>query len=48
VLRAAAATADASIAASLVVSKCDAGWFNPLLEIASLRHERADERLFIS
>lgn len=24
------------------------GWFNPLLEIASLRHARAHERLFIS
>lgn len=24
------------------------GWFNPLLEIASLRHARAPERLFIS
>ncbi len=24
------------------------GWFNPLLEIASLRHARADQRLFIS
>ena len=48
VLRAAAATADASIAASLAVSKTSAGWFNPLLEIASLRHARADERLFIS
>lgn len=26
----------------------EAGWFNPLLEIASMRHERAWERLFIS
>jgi urease accessory protein len=25
-----------------------AGWFNPLLEIASMRHARASERLFIS
>jgi urease accessory protein len=24
------------------------GWFNPLLEIASLRHARAHSRLFIS
>ena len=24
------------------------GWFNPLLEIASLRHARANSRLFIS
>ncbi len=26
----------------------EAGWFNPLLEIASMRHARARERLFIS
>jgi len=39
---------EATLAASLAVSKASAGWFNPLLEIASLRHERADERLFIS
>lgn len=26
----------------------DAGWFNPLIEIASMRHARARERLFIS
>jgi urease accessory protein len=24
------------------------GWFNPLLEIASLRHARSNARLFIS
>lgn len=33
---------------SLAVERPAAGWFNPLLEIASLRHARADERLFIS
>jgi urease accessory protein len=33
---------------SLDVDRQDAGWFNPLLEIASMRHERANERLFIS
>ena len=36
---------------SRVHCKCtrdEAGWFDPLLEIASMRHERADERLFIS
>jgi urease accessory protein len=33
---------------SLAVAREDAGWFNPLLEIASMRHERAFERLFIS
>jgi urease accessory protein len=33
---------------SLAVKREDAGCFNPLLEIASMRHERAGERLFIS
>ncbi|MGC3992175.1 MAG: urease accessory UreF family protein [Chthoniobacteraceae bacterium] len=37
-----------AIADSLTVPREDAGWFNPLLEIASMRHERAFERLFIS
>lgn len=37
-----------SIAASLEVAREDAGCFNPLLEIASMRHEFAQERLFIS
>lgn len=30
------------------LSRPPEGWFNPLLEIASLRHARADARLFIS
>ena len=47
-LRAAAANAGATVQASLTVARKDAGWFNPLLEIASMRHERAEERLFIS
>lgn len=47
-LRAANTEANAVIQASLLVSREDAGWFNPLLEIASMRHERAYERLFIS
>lgn len=33
---------------SLRVEREEAGWFDPLLEIASMRHERAEERLFIS
>jgi len=37
-----------AVAASLGVAREDAGCFNPLLEIASMRHERAFERLFIS
>lgn len=40
--------APAAIAASLDVQRENAGWFNPLLEIAAMRHERAGERLFIS
>lgn len=38
----------AAIEASVAVPRRTAGWFNPLLEIASMRHERAFERLFIS
>ena len=33
---------------SLRVQRETAGWFNPLLEIAAMRHARAPERLFIS
>jgi urease accessory protein len=33
---------------SLMRASSEAGWFNPLLEIASMRHARAHERLFIS
>jgi urease accessory protein len=47
-LREAARLADETVAASLKVEREHAGWFNPVLEIASLRHARADERLFIS
>ncbi len=47
-LRAAGATAPAAVAHSLAVARDDAGWFNPLLEISSMRHAHADERLFIS
>jgi urease accessory protein len=47
-LRTASARAEATIRESLHVARRDAGWFNPLLEIASMRHARADERLFIS
>ena len=48
VLREAAATVGDSIRLSLTLQRASAGWFNPLLEIASMRHERAEERLFIS
>jgi urease accessory protein len=48
VLRAASKEAPSVIDDSMKVPRHDAGCFNPLLEIASMRHERADERLFIS
>jgi len=48
VLRAALAHAQTVIAASLSVRRGDAGTFDPLLEIAAMRHEFANERLFIS
>ena len=48
VLRAACAEAESVVRGSLAIARADAGWFNPLLEIAAMRHERADERLFIS
>jgi len=47
-LRAAASGTPAAITRSLAVPRADAGWFNPIVEIASMRHERAPERLFIS
>lgn len=37
-----------AIAASMTMERARAGWFNPVLEIASMRHQRAEERLFIS
>jgi urease accessory protein len=47
-LRAACSEAEATVRASLAVPRGEAGWFAPMLEIASLRHARAAERLFIS
>jgi urease accessory protein len=48
VLRDCLTDASEKVRASLDVQRENAGWFNPMLEIASMRHERADERLFIS
>lgn len=48
VLHRAVEQAPAVIAASLEVTPEEIGWFNPVLEIASMRHEHAWERLFIS
>jgi len=47
-LRAALAFAPRAVADSLEVPREEVGWFNPLLDIASMRHEHANERLFIS
>jgi urease accessory protein len=47
-LRAGIALAAPAISASLHVLREDAGWFSPLLDIASMRHAHAGERLFIS
>ena len=40
--------APAILHASLGIQRPQAGIFNPLLEIASMRHQTAHERLFIS
>jgi urease accessory protein len=38
----------AAITGAAAVARDDIGWFNPWLDIAAARHERADARLFIS
>lgn len=48
ILRRAVTTLAVQIEAALTTPATEAGWFNPLLEIASMRHARAHERLFIS
>jgi urease accessory protein len=48
VLRQSLVEAESSIARSRQIELPDAGWFGPILEIAAMRHARADERLFIS
>jgi len=47
-LRHAVRLAPRVVEASLHLERARAGCFDPLLEIASMRHERANERLFIS
>ena len=37
-----------NVAASRAISREELGWFDPLVEIASMQHEIAHERLFIS
>ena len=48
VIRHSLSRASVSIAASQAVAREEAGSFDPMLEIASMRHEFSDERLFIS
>jgi urease accessory protein len=48
ILREALKDAATAVGGALTRSRESAGWFNPVLEIASLRHARAEERLFIS
>ena len=48
VLTAALEKSPAAVRASLEIQRPQAGYFNPLLEIASMRHQTAIERLFIS
>jgi urease accessory protein len=39
---------DSAITNSLLIPRGEACWLSPMLDIAAMRHERADERLFIS
>jgi urease accessory protein len=48
VLTAVLAPMETGIARSLEVSRDDLGWFDPLIDLASMQHEIAHERLFIS
>lgn len=48
VLREGCSHADETLVRSMEVQRERAGWFNPMLEIAGMRHEHAHERLFIS
>ena len=47
-LRTASTELASVVSASLEVVRVEAGSFSPILEIASMRHQRAGERLFIS
>jgi urease accessory protein len=48
VLSASLSRLEENVALSLAVDREEIGWFDPLLEIASMQHEIAPERLFIS
>jgi urease accessory protein len=48
VLTAVLAPMETGIARSLEITREDLGWFDPLIDLASMQHEIAHERLFIS
>ena len=48
VLTASLTRMETNVAHSLSVNRDEIGWFDPLVEIASMQHETAYERLFIS
>jgi urease accessory protein len=48
VLTTALSSMEENVTASLTIARDDLGWFDPLVEIASMQHEIAYERLFIS
>jgi len=48
VLAAALSNSHAVVQSALSVPREEIGWFDPVLDLASMRHEIADERLFIS
>ena len=48
IIRRSVLTLAPQLTAACAVPVEQAGWFNPLLEIASMRHARSGERLFIS
>jgi urease accessory protein len=48
VLAGALASIESRLETSRSVAHDDLGWFDPALEIASMQHEIAHERLFIS
>jgi urease accessory protein len=48
VLTASLTAMECNVARSLDISRDDFGWFDPLVDLASMQHEIAHERLFIS
>ena len=48
VLTASLSKMEENVAQSITINREDLGWFDPLVEIASMQHEIAYERLFIS